>query len=244
MNQPTHAEYKQSPAPSGLCLYVVTSAFSVASASGGNTSSPAAMFCRRCATEEVPGSAECSGERCSSEPAQPASVSPRVVRHRLQPGRLQRRKTAQREERHISNPLLRKRIHQRIVTTVHDVVHVCTHTTGTIFCASATCVAVTLLRPICRTSPCCCSSAGVDSGSAIEPSAGPCALNIIRRFTTSSTSSCRLRRLSCTAGQLPAEKAAAAPLSSRRAPILVTRVRSSRYGCSASRISWLVTCGP
>ena len=34
------------------------------------------------------------------------------------------------------------------------------------------------------------------------------------------------------------------PWPSRRAPILVTMVRPSRYGCRASRMSWLVMCGP
>ena len=108
----------------------------------------------------------------------------------------------------------------------------CTHTTCTIFCASATWVAVTLLRPIWRTKPCCCNSASVARGSAIEPSAGPCALNMMRRLTTSSTSSCRLRRLSCTACVSScAEKAGSQEASlPRRAPILVTSVRSSRYG--------------
>jgi len=34
------------------------------------------------------------------------------------------------------------------------------------------------------------------------------------------------------------------PFSPRRVPILVTMTRPSRYGCSASRMIWLVTCGP
>ena len=56
----------------------------------------------------------------------------------------------------------------------------------------------------------------------------------------------RWRRLSWTARvSSSAENAGSqAPSSSRRAPILVTRHRSSGYGANASRISRLVTCGP
>ncbi len=40
-------------------------------------------------------------------------------------------------------------------------------------CASATCVGVTLLRPICFTRPCCCISASTVRLASIDPSAGP-----------------------------------------------------------------------
>ena len=63
-----------------------------------------------------------------------------------------------------------------------------------------------------------------------RPADGPCTLNMARRFTTSSTSRPRLRRLSCTAWlSSAAENAGSHEASSPRlAPTLVTMVRPSR----------------
>ena len=48
----------------------------------------------------------------------------------------------------------------------------CTHTTGAIACASASCSAFTVLSPRWRISPCCCSSASAVNCSAIDPGSG------------------------------------------------------------------------
>src|ERR1700728_3220553 len=73
----------------------------------------------------------------------------------------------------------------------------CTHATGAIACASATCSAVALLTPRCRIRPCCWSAASVSNGSASEPGWGPWALPS-RRLTTSSTSTPRSSMFSLT----------------------------------------------
>src|SRR5215211_4528129 len=65
----------------------------------------------------------------------------------------------------------------------------------------------------------------------------------MRRLTTSSASSPRLRRLSCTASISPWRETSgfhdvSAP---RRAPTFVTITSSCEYGCKAWRMIWLVT---
>ena len=90
-------------------------------------------------------------------------------------------------------------------------------------------LSLTLLRPICRTRPCCWSVASTVSPDSIISSARATSSNMLRRLTTSRTSTPKFRRLSCTAwSSSPGDDAARTdPSLPRRAPILVTMTRSS-----------------
>ena len=110
----------------------------------------------------------------------------------------------------------------------------CTHATGAIACASASCPPVTVLSPRCRIRPCCRSSASASNCGAIEPGSGP-STPPIRRFTTSSTSSPRRLRLSWTCSRSSAGVAGVQPAALPVAPgahfgddVQIVRVRRER----------------
>ncbi len=86
-----------------LALFIrgYTSAFSVASASGGNTS-PLPRFCRRCATEEVPDQQNVPENAAAAASAPCIGVAPWSSATACSPEDCSGGKTAQREERHIS----------------------------------------------------------------------------------------------------------------------------------------------
>lgn len=112
---------------------------------------------------------------------------------------LQRAKATKREERHIRNAIITQVIDQLIVPAMHEIVVV----------LHADDLAKPSRLPHLRWNdvakadrrmrPCYCSSTNTVSGASRAPSAGPCAPNMRRRLTTSSTSMPRLRKLSCTA---------------------------------------------
>ena len=99
----------------------------------------------------------------------------------------------------------------------------------------------TVLSPRCRISPCCCSSA-----SAVELLGDRAGLGLLEAADAQvdhvEDVQAEVRRLSWTCSRSSAGVRAGGqpPCSSRRAPTLVTMCRSSGYGCSASRISSFV----
>src|SRR5690606_930604 len=147
--------------------------FNVSSASGGNTRSAAARFSRRCATDEVPGIKRIFGERCSSHASATCiGVAPSESATACSPEDCSGVKPPSGKNGTQAIPCCASESTSASSPRFTTLYIFCTHTTETIFCASATCEAVTLLSPIWRTSPCCCSSARVLSGAAIEPSGG------------------------------------------------------------------------
>src|SRR5580692_11356799 len=85
-------------------------ALSSATTSKGSSRAAAARFSPRWFSEEVPGISRMLGERCSS--------------HASEHGRLQWRESSQREERDISDALLRESIDECIVIAMRHVVEV------------------------------------------------------------------------------------------------------------------------
>lgn len=81
-------------------------------ASFERTIEPAARFSRKCSSDDVPGISRMLGERCSNHASATCIEVAQRSGHVGERGRLQRRDTAQREERHIGNTLNCKRIDQ------------------------------------------------------------------------------------------------------------------------------------
>ena len=98
---------------------------------------------------------------------------PEPPRDGRQGRRLQGREPAEREERDVGDSLPGQFVDQRVVLALGQVVEVLHGPDGVIARASATCAAVTLLRPTWRISPWRRRSARTVTCSAMDPSAGP-----------------------------------------------------------------------
>ncbi len=151
-----------------------------------------------------------------------------------QRGRLQRRETAEREEGHIGDARRgRARRSARRRRDVRGCSGSATQAISQMRRPSATCAGVTLLSADVAHQALALQAgrAAQVNGSSIEPSAGPMRRStMMRRLTTSSTSTPRLRRLSCTAWVSSAGANAGSHDGVARrgaAPILVTMTRSS-----------------
>ena len=148
--------------------------FSDATASSGKLSSAAARFSRRWPRRTCRGSEECWARGEGARRARPASAWRRGARDLGQGRRLQRSEAAERKKRHIGECRRgrdRRSGHRR--RDAPDCSDSARRRSRRCVAPSAICAGVTLLKPIWRTSPCCCSSASTVSGASIDPSAGP-----------------------------------------------------------------------